>query len=261
MKTDQGRVFAENKQILNMSNVSKVLIIVATYNERENITPLLSEIYTYAPESNVLVVDDSSPDKTYEVVQKLSDTIYKDKLFLLKRAGKLGLGTAYIAGFNWGIERKYDVIMEMDADFSHNPKYLPRFFEEIKTNDLVIGSRYIHGGGVLNWGLGRKIISKGGSMYSRFILGLDIRDLTGGFKCYRSEVLKTINVNELKSNGYSFQIEGTYKTFLNKFKIKEIPIIFEDRRVGQSKMSGGIFLEALFMVLKLRMQKKEFIKV
>jgi dolichol-phosphate mannosyltransferase len=238
----------------------KKLIIVATYNERDNIEPLLAEIYANAPDVNVLVIDDSSPDKTYEIVANLADTIYKDKLFLLKRAGKLGLGTAYVAGFNWGIERKYDVIMEMDADFSHNPKYLPQFFEEIKTNDLVIGSRYIPGGGVVNWGLGRKIISKGGSMYSRFILGLKTRDLTGGFKCYRREVLEKIDVNELKSNGYSFQIEGTYKTFLNGFKIKEIPIIFEDRRVGQSKMSGGIFLEALLMVLKLRLHKKEFIK-
>lgn len=243
------------------TNEAKVLIIVATYNERDNIAPILAEIYANAPEVHVLVVDDNSPDKTYEIVEKLSNNEYKDKLFLHKRAGKLGLGTAYVAGFNWGIEHKYDVIMEMDADFSHNPKYLPQFLEEIKYNDLVIGSRYITGGGVVNWSLGRKIISQGGSLYSRIILGLPIRDLTGGFKCYRREVLEKINVNELKSNGYSFQIEGTYKTFLNKFKIKEIPIIFEDRRVGQSKMSGGIFFEALLMVLKLRLHKKEFIKV
>lgn len=238
----------------------KALIIVATYNECENIEPLLAEIFIQAPQVNVLVVDDNSPDKTYEVVDNLASSIYKDKLFLHKRSGKLGLGTAYVAGFKWGIERQYDVIMEMDADFSHNPKYLPQFLEEVKTNDLVIGSRYIPGGGVVNWGLGRKIISMGGSLYSRLILGLNTRDLTGGFKCYRREVLETINVDELKSNGYSFQIEGTYKTFLNGFKIKEIPIIFEDRRVGQSKMSSGIFFEALLMVLKLRMRKKEFIK-
>jgi dolichol-phosphate mannosyltransferase len=238
----------------------KSLIIIATYNERDNITQLLVEIFKYVPNVNVLVVDDSSPDKTYEVVSQLSQTIYKDKLFLLKRSGKLGLGTAYVAGFNWAIEGKYDVIMEMDADFSHNPKYLPLFFEEIKNNDLVIGSRYIVGGGVVNWGLLRKIISRGGSLYSRIILNLPIYDLTGGFKCYRREVLETINVNELKSNGYSFQIEGTYKTYLNKFKIKEIPIIFEDRRVGESKMSGNIFIEALIMVLKLRLHKKEYIK-
>lgn len=238
----------------------RVLIIIATYNERENIGPLLAEIYANAPHVNVLVVDDTSPDKTYEVVEKLINSIYLGRLFLLKRAGKLGLGTAYVAGFNWGIKYEYDVIMEMDADFSHNPKYLPQFLEEIKTNDLVIGSRYIPGGGVVNWGVWRKIISIGGSIYSRFILGLSVRDLTGGFKCYRTEVLETIGVNELQSNGYAFQIEGTYKTFLNGFKIKEIPIIFEDRRVGQSKMSGGIFFEAIWMVLKLRLQSRAFIK-
>lgn len=238
----------------------KKLIVIATYNERDNVTPLLAEVYAYAPEAHVLVIDDNSPDKTYEVIEDLANNLYKDKLFLLKRAGKLGLGTAYVAGFTWGITHKYDVIMEMDADFSHNPKYLPKFFEEIKTNDLVIGSRYINGGGVANWSLGRKIISRGGSLYSRIILGLSVQDLTGGFKCYRREVLETIDVNQLKSNGYSFQIEGTYKTFLNKFKIKEIPIVFEDRRLGQSKMSGAIFLEALLMVLKLRLHKREFIK-
>jgi dolichol-phosphate mannosyltransferase len=230
----------------------KVLIIVATYNECDNISPLLGEIYTYAPDVNVLVVDDSSPDKTYEIVDKLANSVYQDKLFLLKRAGKLGLGTAYVAGFNWGISRQYDVIMHMDADFSHNPKYIPQFLNEIKTNDLVLGSRYVKGGGVLNWGLGRKIISMGGSLYARTILGLKLRDLTGGFKCFKREVLETIDVNSLKSNGYSFQIETTYKTFLHGFKIKEIPIVFEDRRVGQSKMSSKIFIEALWMVIKFR---------
>jgi dolichol-phosphate mannosyltransferase len=144
----------------------------------------------------------------------------------------------------------------MDADFSHNPKYIPQFLQEIKTNDLVIGSRYIKGGGVVNWGLVRKFISRGGSLYSRFILGINIRDLTGGFKCFRRKVLDSINVNDLKSNGYSFQVETTYKTFLNKFRIKEIPIIFEDRRVGQSKMSSKIFLEALLMIIKLKLTLK-----
>src|SRR3990167_10317596 len=145
----------------------KVLIIVATYNECDNIAPLLSEIYANAPDVNVLVVDDSSPDKTYEIVDNLASNTYQNKLFLLKRAGKLGLGTAYVAGFNWGIARQYDVIMHMDADFSHNPKYIPQFLEEIKTNDLVLGSLYVKGGGVMNWGLGRKLISMGGSLYAR----------------------------------------------------------------------------------------------
>lgn len=230
----------------------KTLILVATYNERENITLLLEEVFKIVPDTHVLVIDDSSPDKTYELVESLMQTKYQDKLFLLKRAGKLGLGTAYVAGFNWALDRDYDVIMHMDADFSHNPKYIPQFFEEVKTNDLVIGSRYIKGGGVVNWGLIRKFISRGGGLYSRIILGINIHDLTGGFKCFRRSVLEKINVNELKSNGYSFQVETTYKTFLNKFKIKEIPIIFEDRRVGQSKMSSKIFLEALWMIIKLK---------
>lgn len=235
----------------------KHLIIVATYNERDNIELLLEDIFTLVNDVNVLVVDDNSPDKTYEIVDELSTSRYRDKLFLIKRSGKLGLGTAYIAGFNWAIERKYDVIMHMDADFSHNPKYIPQFFEEIKTNDLVLGSRYIKGGGVVNWGIGRKIISIGGSLYSRIILGLKIRDLTGGFKCFRRHVLETINVNDLQSTGYAFQVETTYKTFLHGFKIKELPIIFADRRVGQSKMSSGIFIEALLMVIKLRLSVKK----
>ncbi len=235
----------------------RVLVLIATYNEKENIAAILDEVFNFVPQANVLVIDDNSPDKTYEIVEDLAQEKFTNRLFLLKRAGKLGLGTAYVAGFNWGITRKYDVIMQMDADFSHNPKYLPVFLEEIKTNDLVLGSRYVKGGGVVNWGFIRKCISVGGSLYSRIVLGLSIRDLTGGFKCFRREVLETINVNNLRSNGYSFQIETTYKTFLHKFKIKEVPIIFEDRRVGQSKMSSKIFLEALIMVIKLRFNGKK----
>lgn len=230
----------------------KKLVIVATYNECDNIVPLVNGIFNAVVDANILVIDDSSPDKTYELVENLIQNKYQGKLFLMKRAGKLGLGTAYVAGFNWALERNYDAILHMDADFSHNPRYLPTFFEQIKTNDLVIGSRYVAGGGVLNWGLLRKLISRGGGIYSRFILGIDINDLTGGFKCFRRNVLEAIGINGLKSNGYSFQVETTYKTFLNGFKIKEIPIIFEDRRVGQSKMSSGIFIEALFMIIKLK---------
>ncbi len=237
--------------------MTKHLIIVATYNEKGNIEKLLGEIFFVVPEVDVLVIDDNSPDKTYEIVEELAKDRYGDKLFLMKRSGKLGLGTAYIAGFNWGIERQYDVIMHMDADFSHNPRYIPEFFEAIKTNDLVLGSRYIKGGGVVNWGLKRKLISMGGSIYSRMILGLKTRDLTGGFKCFRRNVLEAIDVNKLKSTGYSFQVETTYKTFLNGFKIKEIPIVFEDRVVGQSKMSSGIFLEALLMVIKLKLSVRK----
>ncbi len=230
----------------------KKLIIIATYNEKDNIGLLLDKIFDVVPDTHVLVVDDSSPDKTYELVDELIKNKYESRLFLLKRSGKLGLGTAYVAGFNWGLEQDYDVILHMDADFSHNPDYLPQFFEEIKNNDVVIGSRYVKGGGVVNWGLIRKFISRGGSLYSRIILGLKVRDLTGGFKCFKRSVLESININKLKSNGYSFQVETTYKSFLKGFSIKEIPIIFEDRRVGQSKMSSGIFIEALLMILKLK---------
>lgn len=231
----------------------RVLIIVATYNERENIEDLINDIYSFAPEVNILVIDDNSPDKTYEIVENLKEKKYKDKLFLMKRKGKLGLGTAYVDGFNWALNNKYDVVMQMDADFSHNPKYIPQFLEAIKTNDLVLGSRYVVGGGVVNWGFIRKAISQGGSLYARTILGIKVRDLTGGFKCWRSKVLESIDINSLKSNGYSFQIETTYKTIRKGFKVKEIPIIFEDRRVGQSKMSSKIFIEALLMVLKLKL--------
>ena len=238
----------------------KKMIIIATYNEKDNIEKILAEVYENVPDVHVLVIDDNSPDKTYEIVESLAATKYSGKLFLIKRAGKLGLGTAYVAGFNWGLARDYDVIGQMDADFSHNPKYLPSMFEALKTYDLVLGSRYVAGGGVVNWSLKRKLISRGGSLYAKIILGLPQNDLTGGFKCFRREVLETIDVNQLKSTGYSFQIETTYKTYLNGFKIKEIPIIFEDRVLGVSKMSGNIFKEAILMVLALRKNRDSFIK-
>lgn len=238
----------------------KKMIIIATYNEKDNIEKMLAEVYENVPDVHVLVIDDNSPDKTYEIVENLAATKYSGKLFLIKRAGKLGLGTAYVAGFNWGLASDYDAIGQMDADFSHNPKYLPSMFEALKTYDLVLGSRYVAGGGVVNWSLKRKLISRGGSLYAKIILGLPQNDLTGGFKCFRREVLETIDVNQLKSTGYSFQIETTYKTYLNGFKIKEIPIIFEDRVLGISKMSGNIFKEAILMVLALRKNRDSFIK-
>ncbi|AUR53175.1 dolichyl-phosphate beta-D-mannosyltransferase [Aquella oligotrophica] len=239
----------------------KKLIIIATYNEKDNIEKMLMDVFTSVPDVNILVIDDNSPDKTHEIVEKIITERYPDQLHLMKRSGKLGLGTAYIAGFNWGLERDYDVIGHMDADFSHNPKYLPSMFEALANGyDLVLGSRYVKGGGVVNWGLKRKIISRGGSLYAKIILGLPFNDLTGGFKCFKRKVLETIGINELKSTGYSFQIETTYKTYLNGFKIKEIPIIFEDRVLGQSKMSGSIFKEALLMVLRMRLNKNSFIR-
>lgn len=231
------------------------LIIVPTYNERENIEGLLALILAKDPAAHVLIVDDNSPDKTYELVATLMQSKYPGILHLLKRSGKLGLGTAYIAGFKWALARDYDYIFEMDADFSHDPKYLPDFLAAMETNDLVLGSRYVPGGGVKNWGLLRRLISQGGSLYARTILGLSLRDLTGGFKCFRREVLAAIDLDNIKSNGYSFQIEMTYRASRKGFRIAETPIVFEDRKVGQSKMSRKIFLEAVLMVWRLRLDR------
>ena len=229
------------------------LIIIPTYNESENVEKLLDLISRTDPAAHVLIVDDNSPDRTYEIVERLMQTSYPGRLFLLKRAGKLGLGTAYLAGFKWALARDYDFIFEMDADFSHDPKYLPDFLAAIQTPDLVLGSRYVPGGGVKNWGLLRKFISRGGSLYARTILGLSLRDLTGGFKCFRREVLEAIDLDSIKSNGYSFQIEMTYRACCKGFRIFETPIVFEDRTAGKSKMSRKIFLEAVLMVWKLRL--------
>ncbi|MDF2569268.1 MAG: undecaprenyl-phosphate mannosyltransferase [Sporomusa sp.] len=231
------------------------LVIIPTYNEKDNIGHLLSLVYRYVPDTHVLVVDDGSPDGTGDLIEKLMTTQYQDKLFILKRSGKLGLGTAYVAGFKWALERDYELIFEMDADFSHNPKYLPQFIKAIPSCDLVLGSRYVVGGGVTNWSFARRLISLGGSLYSRIILNIPFHDLTGGFKCFRRKVLETIDLDNIKSNGYSFQIEMTYRTFLLGFKIKEVPIVFEERLEGQSKMSPSIFREALLVVPKLRATK------
>jgi dolichol-phosphate mannosyltransferase len=230
------------------------LIIIPTYNERDNIGRLLSLIFKTVPKIHVLILDDNSPDGTGEFIIQLMSNQYRGKLFLLQRIGKLGLGTAYIAGFKWALERSYDFIVEMDADFSHNPKYLPAIISAAQTHDLVLGSRYVSGGGVVNWSFLRRIISRGGSLYSRIILGMPICDLTGGFKCFRRKVLETINLDQVKSTGYSFQIELTYRTFLYGFHIVEVPIIFEERAAGKSKMSRKIFFEAVFMVIKLRLE-------
>jgi len=227
------------------------LVIIPTYNESKNIELLLQAVYRAVPDIHVLIVDDNSPDHTGELVKRLMEE-YSGQLHLLSRSGKLGLGTAYIAGFHWALARSYRYIFEMDADFSHNPDYLPTFITAIQTTDVVIGSRYILGGGVTNWGIIRRMISRGGSLYSRMILALPYRDLTGGFKCFRREVLEAIDLDAVKSNGYSFQIEMTYRAHLLGFRIKEVPIIFEERAAGQSKMSRNIFVEAVLMVLKLR---------
>ena len=232
------------------------LVIIPTYNERENITRLLPAVYA-AADVHVLVVDDASPDGTGDYVEELAGGPYAGRLFLLRRAGKLGLGTAYIAGFKWALARNYQRIIEMDADFSHNPRYLPELLAASETADLVLGSRYVPGGGVRNWPWHRRLISQGGSLYARTILGLSVRDLTGGFKCFRREVLAAIDLDSVKASGYFFQIEMTYRAHLKGFKIREIPIVFDERTAGKSKMSKAIFLEALFMVWRLRLGRDQ----
>lgn len=231
------------------------LIVIPTYNERKNIGELLSLVFQQEADFHVLIVDDNSPDGTGELVRELLQTNYAGRLFLLARPGKMGLGSAYIAGFKWALAREYQYILEMDADFSHNPKYLQHLLTAAGHADLVLGSRYVPGGGITNWSLLRRLISLGGSLYSRTILGLPFKDLTGGYKCFRREVLNSIDLDDVRSNGYSFQIELTYRAFLQAFTIREIPIIFEERAAGKSKMSRRIFLEAVWMVWKLRAGK------
>ncbi len=234
----------------------KTLIIIPTYNEKENISALLLDIYKIREDIQVLIVDDNSPDGTAEIVRELMETKYPERLHLLQRKGKMGLGTAYIDGFKWALQRDYDYIFEMDADFSHHPRYIPDFLEKLQNYDLVLGSRYIAGGGVKGWGLLRKFISRGGSLYAKLILGLPFNDLTGGFKGFRREVLNNIELDKVKSDGYSFQIELTYRAYLKNYRITETPITFADRTQGKSKMSGEIFREAVFMVWWLRFNKK-----
>jgi len=227
------------------------LIVVPTYNEIENLKPLTEAIFDIVPsEVDLLVVDDGSPDGTGELVDTLAKS--NPRIHVLHRAKKMGLGTAYAAGFRWGLEREYDAFIEMDADFSHDPKYLPTMVELLGAHDVVIGSRYVLGGGTLNWGMGRKILSRGGSIYSRMILGAPIRDFTGGFNGWRRQVLEAVQLETLRSDGYSFQIELKYRAFLKQFKIKEFPIIFADRKIGHSKMNKKIVFEALVRVWGFR---------
>ena len=241
--------------------MSRGVIVIPTYNEIENIEVILEKVFALDLGVDILIVDDNSPDKTYEKVQEIIDTnTYNGQLHLLIRAQKEGLGKAYVAGFKWCLERDYPFIIEMDADLSHDPKYLPAFIENIKEYDLVIGSRYVAGGGVVNWSPLRKFISFGGSTYARTILGISIKDVTGGFKCFRREVLEAIDLDGIISAGYAFQIEMNYRTILKGFKVKEVPIIFEDRVAGKSKMSKKIFIEALLNVVTLRLNKKQILK-
>jgi len=229
----------------------KFLVIIPTYNELENIFQIINNVLLQSRYLHILVVDDNSPDKTYEVVEELASA--NSRIFLIKRAGKFGLGSAYVEGFKYAIENKYDYIIQMDADFSHNPVVIPKFMEEIKEYDCIIGSRYISGINVVNWPLRRLILSYFAAQYVKVITGMPIKDPTGGFKCIKTSVLQEINLDKIMSDGYSFQIEINYRIWLKKYKMKEIPIVFIDRRVGQSKLSKKIVKEAIFMVWKLKL--------
>lgn len=227
------------------------LVVVPTFNEIENIGQLLPRILEY-PGLSVLVVDDGSPDGTGDAVAKAM--VREPRVHLLRRAGKQGLGTAYVAGFRYALAHGADYIFEMDADFSHDPRYLRDLHNAAQTRyDLVIGSRYVPGGGTTDWGVGRRMISQGGNIYARLILGLRVADLTGGFRCYRRRALEAIRLDNVRSNGYSFQIEMAYRVHKAGLRIGEVPIIFPDRRVGASKMSKNIVTEALVNVVKLRL--------
>ena len=236
-----------------IENMSDALVIIPTFNEIENIELLIVNIFSLPREFNILVVDDNSPDGTANVVQLLVGK-YKNRLFLEQREGKSGLGTAYIHGFKWALERDYEYIFEMDADFSHNPNDLIRLYKACANQDfdMSIGSRYKTGVNVVNWPMGRVLMSWLASKYVRLITGLSICDTTAGFVCYKRAVLEKINLNKIQFVGYAFQIEMKFKTHLNKFKIIEVPIIFTDRTRGESKMNGGIISEAIFGVIKMK---------
>ncbi|NND87838.1 MAG: polyprenol monophosphomannose synthase [Flavobacteriaceae bacterium] len=235
--------------------MSNAVVVIPTYNEIENIERLLRNIFSLQRSFDVLVVDDNSPDGTAKVVQKLFET-YSNQLFLLKREGKMGLGTAYIAGFKWALEQNYEYVFEMDADFSHNPNDLIRLYNTCAKGgyDLSIGSRYISGVNVVNWPMSRVLLSWLASRYVRFVTGMNIQDTTAGFVCYKRQVLERINLDKIQFVGYAFQIEMKFKTYLAKFRIKEVPVIFTDRTSGESKMSGGIISEAIFGVIKMKVK-------
>lgn len=234
--------------------MNKALVIIPTYNEKENIEKMIRAIFSLPALYDILIIDDGSPDNTQAIVRSLQP-IFPEKLFMLERAGKQGLGTAYILGFKWAIEKKYDFIFEMDADFSHNPQDLLVLHEKcLNGADLAIGSRYKSGVNVVNWPIGRVLMSYFASMYVRFVTGMEIYDTTAGFKCYRRKVLESIELDSIKFKGYAFQIEMKFITWKLGFRIEEVPIVFTDRREGTSKMSGGIFNEALWGVLRMKLR-------
>ncbi len=236
---------------------SDSLVIIPTYNEKENIRAIVKAVTELEKPFDVLVIDDGSPDGTADIVKEMMEGEKKGHLFLVQRQGKLGLGTAYICGFKWALEHDYEYIFEMDADFSHNPLDLPKLYAACHDEgyDVSIGSRYITGVNVVNWPIGRVLMSYYASQYVRTVLGIRIHDTTAGFVCYRRKVLQTIDLDAIRFKGYAFQIEMKYSSLCLGFKVKEVPVIFVNRELGTSKMSGGIFSEALFGVVKLRMSK------
>lgn len=236
--------------------MDRKLIIIPTYNEKENIEKMIRAVFSLEGEYHVIIIEDNSPDGTGQIVKRLQQE-FPDRLFMIERAGKQGLGTAYIAGFKWATEHGYDYIFEMDADFSHSPDDVPRLYEACATDgaDLAIGSRYCNGISVINWPIGRVIMSYFASVFVRKVLAMNIFDSTAGFKCYRRKVLETIDLDNVRMKGYGFQIEMKYTTYKLGFKIKEVPIIFVDRKEGTSKMSSGIFGEAFWGVIGMRFRK------
>jgi dolichol-phosphate mannosyltransferase len=229
----------------------KALIVIPTYDERENLVELLGRVFAQNLPTEVLIVDDNSPDGTGALADEMSAA--DPRIHVMHRPGKMGLGSAYVAGFRWALERDYDAVFEMDADFSHNPDSLGEFLRELENADLVLGSRYLHGVTVVNWPLSRLILSYSANVYSRIITGMHIKDLTGGYKCFHRRVLEAIDWDRVRSDGYAFQIELSFKAWRKGFRIKEIPIMFVDRRAGTSKMSRKIVREAVWMVWRLRL--------
>jgi dolichol-phosphate mannosyltransferase len=236
--------------------LGKRLVIIPTYNEKENVEKIIRSVFSLALDFDILIIDDGSPDGTAQIVKKLIHE-FPNKLFLEERSGKLGLGTAYIHGFKWALKNNYDYIFEMDCDFSHNPNDLERLYNACANEDadVAIGSRYVKGGNVSNWPIGRILMSYFASVYVRMILWINIKDTTAGFICYNRKVLETIDLDKVKFIGYAFQIEMKYTAHRLGFKLKEIPITFIDRKEGQSKMSKGIFKEALLGVIEMRFRK------
>ncbi|MBP6609848.1 MAG: polyprenol monophosphomannose synthase [Paludibacter sp.] len=230
------------------------LVIIPTYNEKENIENIIRAVFNLPIAFHVLIIEDGSPDGTASIVKRLQSE-FEDKLFMVERTGKLGLGTAYIAGFKWALAHSYDYVFEMDADFSHNPTDLPKLYKACSEQgaDVAIGSRYVSGVNVVNWPMGRVLMSYFASKYVRFVLGMKIADTTAGFKCYRAQVLQRINLDNIRFKGYAFQVEMKFTAFKCGFVLKEVPIIFVNRELGTSKMSGGIFSEAFLGVIQLKL--------